>query len=294
MSHIEERWLSTGAVSNRALNNDSTFNMAGLYLDHGTGNLFVGGDSSFAGSIDVDGPVQFLSGINSAADSTVEGDLYLSGSRSVGVTSPLASRVRIRSSHDSGLEINNSEINVTKLVIAIDSTNQVWSVKSGQTGAGDLYPVAFMMNNTEVARVSTDGFDVVGRVKSSNLAGVGNRAVYSDASGVLTNSASDERMKTSVDLLHYGLDEIIRLKPVSFRWSDKYSNPVTGILENLQETLGYQKEIGLLAQDVERIIPEVVGKNSDGTLSLDYAKLVVVLIQAVRELKQECDALRSM
>lgn len=62
------------------------------------------------------------------------------------------------------------------------------------------------------------------------LAGTGNRAVYSTANGTLTNTASDKRLKTNIDGITYGLQDVMVLNPVSFNWIDT-------------EKMGSQKEI---------------------------------------------------
>lgn len=121
-----------------------------------------------------------------------------------------------------------------------------------------------------------------GTVTVNSLSGSGNRTVYSDPAGALTNSSSDRSMKQNIVDSAYGLQQTLALRPVSFNWKTE-----------LQTKLGAQNEIGLIAQEVQPIIPEVVGTNSDGTLSLDYAKLVPVLINAIKELKAELDALKA-
>ncbi len=110
-----------------------------------------------------------------------------------------------------------------------------------------------------------------GNIRNSALAGVGNRAVYSDANGTLTNTVSDATLKTAVEDLRSPLRMVLALRPVSFGWRD------TG-------RFGQQREIGLLAQEVMQVIPEVVGKNSDGTYTVDYPKIVAALAGAVQEL----------
>jgi hypothetical protein len=121
---------------------------------------------------------------------------------------------------------------------------------------------------------------VASSVRSTNLSGVGNRAVYSDASGNLTNSSSDEILKENIENLNYGLNTVCDLNPVSFNWIDK-------------EKLGSQRELGLIAQEVQKFIPEVIGVSSEETLTLDYAKLTPVLVKAIQELKVENEILRS-
>ena len=137
----------------------------------------------------------------------------------------------------------------------------------------------------------TDDLHVIGSAKISTLSGSGTRAVYSDSTGVLTNTSSDARMKQDVEILSYGLQHILLLRPVSFNWCTKYEED--GEIINLQDDLGTQREIGLIAQEVQDVIPEVIGMNEDETLSLDYPKLVAVLINAVKELTARVDALEK-
>ena len=81
---------------------------------------------------------------------------------------------------------------------------------------------------------------------------------------------SDLRLKDDVQDLGYGLREVLRLRPVSYRWKDA--------------TLG-RPTLGLIAQEVQPILPELVARGQDeaGLLSLNYTGLVPVLIRAVQE-----------
>jgi len=113
------------------------------------------------------------------------------------------------------------------------------------------------------------------------LAGGGNRAVYSDSSGNLTNSSSDERLKENITPLSYGLNEINGLQPISFNWKDRAK-------------FGEQKEIGFTAQSVLPIIPEVIGTNHDGMMSLDYSHFSPVLVKAIQELNERINKLEKL
>lgn len=119
-----------------------------------------------------------------------------------------------------------------------------------------------------------------GDIMNTPLVGVGNRAVYSTANGTLTNSSSDGSLKTNVEELNYGLDTILSLKPISYNWIN-------------EEKLGNQREIGFIAQEVLEYIPEVIGKNNNDTLSVDYPKIVAVLVNAVKELTQKVNQLEN-
>lgn len=108
-------------------------------------------------------------------------------------------------------------------------------------------------------------------------------------SGVV--NTSDAREKQDVRALNYGLAEVMRLKPVRFRWKN---DPAQG------------DKLGLIAQDLQGVIPEtVVDKswrlNDDGTreevpaerLGVYYSDIIPVLIKAVQEQQQQIDQLRE-
>jgi acyl-[acyl carrier protein]--UDP-N-acetylglucosamine O-acyltransferase len=77
---------------------------------------------------------------------------------------------------------------------------------------------------------------------------------------------SDKNLKNNIKTLENALDKVNKLRGVEFNWKD------TG-----------NKEIGLIAQEVEQIVPELVIE-SDGTKSVRYPNLVALLIEAIKEL----------
>jgi hypothetical protein len=54
-----------------------------------------------------------------------------------------------------------------------------------------------------------------------------------------------------------------------------------------------EKQIGFIAQEIETIFPELVFTDEDGYKSVDYAKITPVLVEAIKELKNEIDGLRN-
>lgn len=82
---------------------------------------------------------------------------------------------------------------------------------------------------------------------------------------------SDARLKENLASLKYGLKHIVSLKPVSYTWK-KYPDQKN-------------KSFGLIAQDVQKIMPELVSEDDDvqKTLSLSYTELIPVLINAIKE-----------
>jgi hypothetical protein len=53
------------------------------------------------------------------------------------------------------------------------------------------------------------------------------------------------------------------------------------------------KQVGLIAQEVEKVVPEVVNTDKEGYKSLSYDKLTAVLIEAVKEQQKEIETLKS-
>lgn len=94
---------------------------------------------------------------------------------------------------------------------------------------------------------------------------------------MLVRGASDARLKTNICNIPYGLCDVNKLRPVSFDWN-----------EQERETRGCNRQVGFIAQEVEPIIPEAVGQQSDnGVYSLSPDKIIPVLTKAVQELSEE-------
>jgi hypothetical protein len=96
--------------------------------------------------------------------------------------------------------------------------------------------------------------------------------------------SSDRRLKCNIAKIDSSLIIINRLQGVIYDW-DWRSFPNRNFLKD--------RQIGLIAQDVEKVLPEVVHEDSDGYKSLSYDKLTVVLIEAIKELKKENDNLKE-
>jgi len=92
---------------------------------------------------------------------------------------------------------------------------------------------------------------------------------------------SDERAKSDVRDLDYGIEAIGMLRPVRFRWK---SHPGDG------------DRLGVIAQEVALVIPEVVNfdaNNPDRRMSVDYTELVPVLIRALQDQQRQIESLRA-
>ena len=115
--------------------------------------------------------------------------------------------------------------------------------------------------------------------KKLNLANCGDVAKRIDRADRLPKS--DKNLKTNIIPIENAIDKVLQLKGVEF---DFISSDDTGYLGVHQ--------IGLIAQDVSKVIPEVVSKNNDGTLGLSYQHLVPLLIEAMKEQQEQINDLK--
>jgi hypothetical protein len=80
------------------------------------------------------------------------------------------------------------------------------------------------------------------------------------------------------------LDRVSRLRPVAFSWRAA-EFPTHGF--------GSQREIGLVAQEVEAVFPALVATSPEGWKTVDYSALPILAVQAIKELKEKNDALEQ-
>ncbi len=98
-------------------------------------------------------------------------------------------------------------------------------------------------------------------------------------SAVRYNTTSDARYKEDIKTLDGSLEKISLLRGVTYNWADK--------------SRGKDRQVGVIAQEVEQVFPELVSTNEQGFKSVEYSKLVAPLIEAVKELKAQNDQLAS-
>jgi hypothetical protein len=92
-------------------------------------------------------------------------------------------------------------------------------------------------------------------------------------------SPSDKRLKENIKPIESALDKVSKLQGVTFDWKEK------GIT-NLKE------DIGFIAQDVQKVVPELVRENEDGMLSMRHQGIAPILLEAIKELKAEIEELK--
>jgi hypothetical protein len=111
----------------------------------------------------------------------------------------------------------------------------------------------------------------------ASISGTGNAHFNGD---VVAYSSSDERLKDNKKNINNALEKVESLNGVEFDWNDK---------QDVYE--GH--DIGVIAQEVEKIAPELVSTRDNGYKAVKYEKLVPLLIEAIKELSDKVKALEN-
>jgi hypothetical protein len=136
-------------------------------------------------------------------------------------------------------------------------------------------------------------------IESSNTASnevtLGNSSVATLRCAVTSiTSISDERDKSEIKDLEYGLDFIDSLQPREFVWDNRPEINQDG--EEYYSSNKGKKDFGFIAQEVKELDNDtlrLVYDNNPDKLELSYGKLVPILVQAIKELKAEVELLKS-
>lgn len=140
--------------------------------------------------------------------------------------------------------------------------------------------VGIVVKSKTGAGISVQGGDLVLSSYKDTESGRtygGNLTAAAAIKGQLLRSTSDIREKNSIVPFDEGeavnITEL--LTPVYFKWNNTM-----------------EEDIGLIAQEVDRVLPEAVGRDQNGQLSLNYSTLVAVALAAIKDLKREIEELK--
>jgi hypothetical protein len=144
----------------------------------------------------------------------------------------------------------------------------------------------FLANQTWTGLVNGARFEVRLTENNANTAPSPKFIVYGNGDieavgDVIGFSLSDQTLKTDVERIQDALNKVIQLDGVTYKWIES-SKKDTSL-----------REVGVLAQQVKAVLPEVVSTRQDGYFGIRYEKLVPLLIEAIKELKLEVDSLKK-
>jgi len=101
--------------------------------------------------------------------------------------------------------------------------------------------------------------------------------------------SSDYALKENINPISNALDKVSQLGGYNFDWKDSHIESRGGI-DNM---FVKKSDVGIIAQEVQKVLPEAVGERKDGTLGVRYELLVPLLVESIKELKSEIESLKS-
>ena len=257
-----------------------------------SGNLFVSGTiyTYELHSVIQSSSVIFSSGSNKIGDQqsdvlTITGSLYHTGSTLFSeLTSSLfdfSSSVNNRISSSISVvtilsqSIANRVLNLENWSSSLDNTfasdAQLQIVSASAWGA---FQSASAYSASAVAIFATTGSNTfkADQVISGSIYVTGDVVAY---------STSDERLKDNIELISNPIEKVKQLRGVEFDWNDK-SMFKAG-----------KHDYGVIAQDVEKVLPELVKETHTGYLGVDYDKMIGLLIEVVKEQEKRIKELEN-
>jgi len=101
--------------------------------------------------------------------------------------------------------------------------------------------------------------------------------------------SSDESLKENIKNIENPLEKISQINGVTFDWTEDYIKQHGGE----DEYFVRKNDVGVIAQEVEKVLPQVVATRKDGIKAVKYDRIVALLIESVKELKKEIDELKK-
>jgi hypothetical protein len=159
--------------------------------------------------------------------------------------------------------------------LSITNTFQAvqWFVQ-GLTATGATFTTGNVIINTKLG-VGTGSTTPIYPIHVGSIAGTNGISIY--AIGDIT-AHSDKSVKSDLQIIPNAIDKVKKI------------NGYTYIRTDMDDNL---RKAGVIAQEVQEVLPEVITTNPDGTLSVAYANMVALLIEAIKEQQIEIDYLKS-
>lgn len=185
----------------------------------------------------------------------VTGQGYITGITSSNVTTALGFTPTSYSNSSVDTHLNRSSASSGQ-ILSWNGSDYAWV--ADQTGSGSGLPSGMTYSSSIL--------DVTGSVRATG--------------DVIAYHSSDIRFKDNIKIIDNAVDKVLQIRGVEFDWNDKQS-------------MYEGHDIGVIAQEVEAVAPEIVVTREDGYKAVDYQKLTALLIEAVKELKEEIKELKK-
>jgi hypothetical protein len=142
------------------------------------------------------------------------------------------------------------------------------------SGAKTFSAAVSVTNSTASTTTTTGALLVTG--------GVGIGGALNVGGDVVAYASSDKRLKDNIKNIENPIQKVQKLNGVTWDWNSN--------ADELQQSL---PNVGVIAQEVEEVLPQLVHNRDNGYKGVDYAKLTGLLIEAIKEQQKQIDELKS-
>ena len=163
-------------------------------------------------------------------------------------------------------------------LIGYDATSTVLTGTASTGGGSVLEQLNFVPEGTTMEKLLISDSIAVGGIVNSTTAGR-----IDAANDVVAFSTSDIRLKDNIKSIDKALDKVNSIQGIEFDWIEK---------EEVHGNSGH--DIGVIAQEIEEILPDVVTTRDNGYKAVKYEKIVPLLIEAIKDLSKQVDGLKRL
>jgi hypothetical protein len=156
-----------------------------------------------------------------------------------------------------------------------------WSIDQYGTSASDARLRIFNTSELNGIVIKENGFVGMGTIDPSVRLQVNGDIIANSIAG-----SSDARFKTNVSPIANPLKKVLQLRGVNFDWNQS---------QFPDRTFSSKRALGFIAQEVEKVLPEVVEteKSADGYKAVQYDKVVALLVEAIKEQQKQINRLQK-
>jgi hypothetical protein len=146
-------------------------------------------------------------------------------------------------------------------------------------------PAGIVSGSSQVTLSSTTGYgsvlnQAVLTSSSPTFAGLTINGAITATGDITAFFTSDKRHKNNIQIIPNALEKVLKLNGVTWEWND-----------DVHEVTKSTPKTGLIAQEVQEVLPEVVKTRDDGFLALDYSKMMGLMVEAIKEQQTQIHSL---
>ena len=201
--------------------------------------------------------------------STFGGNVVITGTANVSANLVVGASGELIISNGAGIQANGT-FGTAGQVLSSNGTGVYWVTASG--GA------SITANNTDTQTFYIPMANITSGSWSNGVVST-TKLYFVPSTGTLNatvfNSLSDKKLKVNVKTVDAAVNTVTKLRGVRFDWKDNK-----------------RPSAGVIAQELEKILPELVSENEIGHKSVNYNGIIAYLIEAVKELSNEIEKLR--